>query len=93
MNGKVVFLPYTQKDWFVATSDRGVLAGPFRTRREARHKAFQLARSDGDADPWGTLTLLDRDYPSFYTLHTELEVYFIGLGGALYEQGIAVPVP
>ncbi len=77
-----------QKDWYVEL-DGEIIAGRFRTRREARHEVWRRARKVGDTDPWGSMSLIDREYPSFYTVVTDLSVYHIGLGSAICDQGDA----
>jgi hypothetical protein len=89
----LTFIGYRQKEWYVAQQARSevtVLDGPLRTLREARHRVFVRAREAGDPNPWPQQESFAYDgYPSFYAMHTAADVYFVGLGGALFDQGDA----
>lgn len=75
-----------QKDWYVELGGL-IIAGSFTTRREARREVWRHALEAGDTDPWGSMGLVDREYPSFYAIVTDLDVYHIGLGSAICDQG------
>lgn len=76
---------YKQKDWFVADGDR-VVAGPLRTLWDARMEVY---RRGGGFPP---LNHLDT---SFYSVvcYPSGAVYYLGLGGAMFDQGIMDGLP
>lgn len=75
-----------EKDWYVIVND-AVIAGPLRTRREARRAVWRDGRDRGDTYPWGNMSPRDSDWPSFYSILTDLNVYYVGLGSALHDAG------